>query len=373
MELIEGATEAASRWQHARNVLCIRLDTIGDVLMTGPAIRAVSEARPDRRITMLTSSAGAAAARLLPDIDAVIEYDAPWMKPAPDERPEQDVADELRARAFDGAVIFTVYSQSALPAAFLCRLAGIPQRLAHCRENPYGLLTDWVREMEPDQTIRHEVERQLALVAAVGCAPRDDRMKVRIPADAVDSAERLLTRCGVDRNRPWCVIHPGASAPSRRYAAAGFAAAADELVMRDGWQVVFAGGVADVELTRSIRRMMLAPTVSIAGELELTELAALISLAPILIANNSGPAHLASATGTPVVDLYALTNPQHTPWRVPAKVLSHDVPCAWCYASVCREGHHDCLRLVSPARVAAAARSLYAETVAPSPAIEVAI
>lgn len=322
-------------------------------------------------MTVLTSGAGAAAARLLPEVDDVLVHDAPWMKPAPDRRSEQEIADELRAHAFDAAVIFTVYSQSALPAAFLCRLAHIPLRLAHCRENPYALLTDWVREVEPERTIRHEVERQLALVASVGCVPDDDGMRINIPARAFDTVERVLTQCGLDRGRAWCVVHPGASAPSRRYPPAGFAAAADELAMRDGWQVVLAGGVGDVELVESIGRMMVAPSVSVAGKFGLPELAALVALAPLLIANNSGPAHLASATGTAVVDLYALTNPQHRPWRVASRVLSHDVPCAWCYASVCPKGHHNCLRLVSPVRVAAAARSLYAETMARSTAVEV--
>ena len=340
--------------------------------MTGPALRAVKEAHEDRHVTLLTSGAGAAAARILPAVDDVLTYDAPWMKRAPDRRSEQEFADELRARKFDGAVIFTVFSQSALPAAFLCRLAGIPLRLARCRENPYALLTDWMRETEPEHGIRHEVERQLALAAAIDCTVDDDRMRVEIPPDAIVSVKALLSRSGLEATRPWCVVHPGASASSRRYAPDGFAAVADELVIRDGWQVIFAGGRDDVDLVKSIRGTMTQPSMSFAGELVLPELAGLISLAPLLIANNSAPAHLASATGTPVVSLYALTNPQHTPWRVPARVLSHDVPCRWCYASVCPEGHHDCLRLVSPARVAAAARSLYAETVAPSRAIEVA-
>ncbi len=61
----------------------------------------------------------------------------------------------------------------------------------------------------------------------------------------------------------------------------------------------------------------------------------------------------------PVVDLYALTNPQHAPWQVPHRVLYHDVPCRFCYRSVCVRGHNDCLRLVSPERVAAAAQSLF--------------
>src|SRR5205823_14157314 len=91
---------------------------------------------------------------------------------------------------------------------------------------------------------------------------------------------------------------------------------------------------------------------------DLAELAALISLAPVLIANNTGPVHVAAALGTPVVDLYALTNPQHTPWAVPNRVLNHDVPCKYCYKSVCPQGHHNCLRLVTPPAVAQAAREL---------------
>ncbi len=116
------------------------------------------------------------------------------------------------------------------------------------------------------------------------------------------------------------------------------------------------GNVA--ELIEGIRREMDAPSVSLAGRLSLEELAALLELAPLLIANNTGPAHLAAAVGTPVVSLYALTNPQHTPWGVPSRVLSQDVPCRWCYKSTCPEGHHLCLRGVAPAEVASAALAL---------------
>jgi ADP-heptose:LPS heptosyltransferase len=96
--------------------------------------------------------------------------------------------------------------------------------------------------------------------------------------------------------------------------------------------------------------------------LTLGELAALIEMAPVLISNNTGPVHLAAAVGTPVVDLYALTNPQHTPWQVPNRVLFHDVPCKYCYKSICPEGHQDCLRQVTPDRVVQAARELLEET-----------
>ena len=101
-----------------------------------------------------------------------------------------------------------------------------------------------------------------------------------------------------------------------------------------------------------------APSESLAGRLDLGELVALIAAAPLLIVNNTGPAHIAAAVGTPVVDLYALTNLQHMPWGVASRVLYHDVPCKLCYKSVCPMGHHDCLRLVEPDAIVAAACEL---------------
>ncbi len=139
-------------WNDAAHLLCVRLDTIGDVLMTTPAIRALKQARPGRRITLLTSAPGAAIVPLVPEIDDCIVYDAPWLKataPRANSAPDWAMIERLRAAGFDGAVIFTVYSQNPLPSALLCHLADIPLRLAHCREQPYQLLTDCVREWSP--------------------------------------------------------------------------------------------------------------------------------------------------------------------------------------------------------------------------------
>lgn len=353
----------ADTWSKAERVLCVRLDALGDVLMSGPALRALKQSRAGRTVSLLTSPAGAAAASLLPDVDEVIVYDAPWMKstqPRSDSRPEHAMAEELRHGRFDAAVVFTVYSQTPLPSAFLCYLADIPLRAAHCRENPYQLLTDWVPDPEPERLVRHEVRRQLDLVASVGAHPGDERMAVRVPAGARQRVARRLRELEVDLGRPWVLIHPGSSAPSRRYPADAFAEAARRLVVDFDTQVVFTGSAEERPLVEGIRGVMGAPSSSTAGELELGELAALIWLAPVLVSNNTGPVHLASSVGTPVVDLYALTNPQHTPWGVPNRVLFHDVPCKYCYKSVCPEGHHHCLTLVPPADVVRAARELIA-------------
>jgi lipopolysaccharide heptosyltransferase II len=348
-------------WRRARRILCVRLDGIGDVLMTTPAMRAlrISGDGP-RELTLLASRAGADLLPLLPDIEEAIAYEAPWMKGASsDATRDGRMISAIRERGFDAAVIFTVCSQNPLPAAMLCHLAEIPLRLALCRENPYGLLTRWIRDAEGERARRHEVRRQLDLVSTIGALPDREFMSIRIPGGARDEATKQLAEVGVARpsDDRWIAVHPGASAPSRRYPEDGFAAAGDALA-EAGHRIVFTGSAAERDLIASIRSRMRRPSSSLAGRLTLEGLAAVLSLAPLAIANNSAPAHLAAAVGTPVVDLYALTNLQHTPWMVPSRVLFHDVACKECLASVCPEGHHACLRLVPASAVVDAANDL---------------
>jgi lipopolysaccharide heptosyltransferase II len=348
-------------WADARNFLCIRLDSLGDVLMTTPAIRALKEAHPKNKITLLTSPQGGRTAHLVPEVDRVIEYESPWMKSTPprtDSKVDEKMIAKLKKAGFDAAVVFTVFSQNPLPAALMAFLADIPLRLAHCRENPYQLLTHWVPDPDPMDKGRHEVRRQLDLVAWVGFEAKKERLSIKVPAHAQRSLRKLLERGGLDLDCPWVVIHSGASAPSRRYPPEYFAEAADQLSHKLGGTVVFTGTRSELGLVKSIQETMEFPSISLAGQLSLSELAALIKSAPLLISNNSGPVHIAAAVGTPVVDLYALTNPQHTPWMVVNKVLNYDVPCKFCFKSICPEGHHDCLRKITPQEVVEAALEL---------------
>lgn len=356
-------------WDRARRILCMRLDSLGDVLMTTPALRALKESGRGRRLTLLTSRSGAALAKHLPMVDDVWTYDAPWVGHPDvhgDPVTDLDMIDRLLAGRFDAAVIFTVYSQSPLPAAMMCWLAGIPLRLAHCRENPYELLTDRVPETEPDSHVRHEVARQLALVRSVGAKTSDWRMTFE-PGDAARRALHARLRAALQRTggprRPgapcarWLVVHPGASAASRRWPVERFGAAAARLApLFDG--IAVTGSADERVLVDAVCNRVGRRAVPFAGTLPLGELGALIETADLLLSNNSGPVHLAAALGTPVVDLYALTNPQHTPWRVPHRALNVDVPCRNCYRSVCNQAGHPCLLGVSVDDVVEATHAL---------------
>ena len=359
---------AASYWgADVKRILCVRLDRLGDVLMTTPAIHALRNGASGRRITLLTSSVGARLAPFLDDVEGVIAYDAPWhgLAPRPDPLAEMAMVRALRERRFDAAVIFTVYSQNPLPAAMLCYLAGIPRRLAHCRENPYDLLTDWICEPEPHDEVRHEAERQLQLVAKIGATSADTRMRFAVSTQSRRALTRRLVSRGLQPHGAWFLIHPGASAASRRYPPERFGEVAARLARLAPLPILFTGAPEERELVRTVIEAAgpaaRARLVDLSGQLDIGELGALIERTCVLIANNSGPVHLASALRTPVVELYALTNPQHAPWQTEQRVLFRDVDCRWCYRSICPKEHHACLLGVPAAEVAAAALELAAK------------
>lgn len=364
-----GPTLHADPWPRVRRILAVRLDDMGDVLMTSPALAAIKHTLPHVHLTLLTSPGGGALAPHLPLVDTTLVVRAPWVKqPAGSAASElAAVATKLERRRFDAAIIFTSYTQSALPAAMLALLARIPLRLAYAREDPYELLTHWVPDPEP-AVARHEVDRQLALVGHVGFGTSDPRLRFTLrPADVASVTERLA-QAGIDARRPYIVVHAGATAPSRRYPPERFGAAVELIARRLPLPVVFTGSADEAKLVAVARHHAgeRVHTVDFAGALSLGELAALVSQSALLISNNSGPVHLAAALRTPVVDLYALTNPQHMPWRIPARVLFHDVPCRNCFKSVCPEVHHACLRGVAAPQVAAAALELLSGATAPA-------
>lgn len=328
-----------TQWPDGWRILCLRPDNLGDVLMTTPAFRALKLSFPRSHLTLLTSSVGSAVASMIPEIDALITFDVPWVGAPGSGAGEEEsdpalvyrMTEQLRNHSFDAAIIFTVQSQNPLPTAMLCYMAGIPRVLSYCRENPYRLISDWVPDPEVLVATRHEVIRQLDLVATVGAHTTDRHLSLHVPPAARAQARQALQTAGVDLLQPWIVLHPGVSEEKRRYPADAFAAAGRQLIQEQGLQVVLTGSSSEQAYAESIRQQMepghpSRRVFNLAGTFDLPTFAGLIGEAPVLLSNNTGPVHIAAAVGTPVVVLYAKTNPQHTPWEVPSRVLYFDVP-----------------------------------------------
>ncbi|ROS79021.1 glycosyltransferase family 9 protein [Cellulomonas sp. PhB143] len=313
-------------------ILAVRLDADGDVLLTGPAVRALAASGP---VDVLAAPAGAAAARLLPGVREVLTFDAPWSGYAPppvDAPAVRDLVARLAGRRYAEAVVFTSFHQSPLPMALLARLAGIGRVAATSVDYPGSLLD--VRHHRPDGL--HEVEAALDLARAAGHRlPPGDDGRLAVEASAAD----VRTPDG-----PYVVVHPGASVPAR----APRREVAREIVAelaRRGRRVVVTGGPAETALAREVAHG--DPRASdLSGRTDLAGLAGVLARASCVVVGNTGPAHLAAAVGTPVVSLFSPVVPaaRWAPWGVPTVLLGDQgAPCAGTRARACPVPGHPCL------------------------------
>ena len=324
-----------------------RLDSAGDVLITGPAVRAIAAGHD--RLTFLAGPRGREAAQLLPSVDEVIEWQAPWVD---FESPEltathvDSLVKQIRDLRPDRVFIFTSFHQSPLPLALLCRMAEVPWVGAICEDYP-GTLLD----------LRHHVpagipepERALSLANAGGCRlPSGDAGALRIDPPAPPPGELAEVIAAA----PFVVFHPGAAVPARRPTAIRSAAMVTALV-EAGHRVLVTGGPDECELTAEVAGDV---AVDLGGGTTLATLAAVYAAARVVIVPNTGPAHLAAAVDAPIVSLFApvVAASQWTPHahRV-IRLGDQDAPCRLTRARECPVSGHPCLDGITDAELLAA-------------------
>lgn len=346
-----------NEWLRAKNILVVRLDNIGDVLMLGPAVRAVKETSPHARITLLASPAGATAVPLLPWIDDVMIWRPIWQdvggRMAFDPARERELIALLAERDFDAALIFTSFSQSPHTPAYVCYLAGIPLRVGESNEFGGSTLST---QLQGGPTEMHQVERNLRLVEQFGFVARDRTLTVFLPPD--ETTTSLLRSVGIQPEEPYIVLHPGASAKARRYPSDRFGRVANSLTQH-GWQVLVTGVEREATLLQDVQHA--APDAHVLMEkTSLAEYAALIKGAALVICNDTLPMHLADAVRTPEVVLFSGTDyeEQWRPRSTLARLLRRPTPCHPCYLFECPIGL-PCLD-IAPEEVVAEVEALLA-------------
>jgi len=329
-------------------ILAVRQDSLGDVLLTGPALRALAAGKQGP-LTLLCGPRGEAAARLLPGVDEVLVHLSPWIDPEPppvEREACRRLVEAVERRRPREAVIFTSFHQSPLPTALLLRQAGVP-RIAAISEDYPGSLLD-LRHRVPDDL--HEVDRALSLVEAAGhrLAP-DDTARLRVDLAAIPPPLP---------EQPFVAVHPGASVSARAWEPGAWSSVVALLVER-GHRVVVTGAPGEAGLTRAVAAGR-PGVLDLGGRCSFAELAAVMARAEAVAVANTGPAHLAAAVGTPVASLFAPTVPwaRWRPWGVPHELLNRDVACAGCRARECPVPGHPCLAAVEPAEVVAAVERL---------------
>ncbi|MBO0677732.1 glycosyltransferase family 9 protein [Mycolicibacterium sp. S2-37] len=327
--------------------LVARLDSAGDVLITGPAVRAVAAAHDE--VTFLAGPRGRAAADLLPGVDEIIEWQAPWVdfdSPELTAGHVDDLVKQLRDIRPDRAFIFTSFHQSPLPLALIFRMASVPWVGAICEDYP-GTLLNLRHHVEPGVP---EPERALSLARAGGCdlpAGDDGSLRVR-PAPPLPGDVAALIGAA-----PYVVFHPGAAVPARRPTAERSADMVAALTAA-GHRVVVTGDAGERDLTAAVAGDV---ALDLGGRTDLPALAALYEGARAVVVPNTGPAHLAAAVGAPVVSLFAPVVPasQWSPYgRSVIRLGDQNAACRLTRARTCPVPGHPCLDGITDAELLAA-------------------
>lgn len=343
----QGPVLTAGDWAGMGAILLVRADNLGDVVMTGPAVRAVRAAAPHARIDLLCSPAGAAIAPLLPGLDDLLVASPVWQDASPAEADPARTAQRARAsfeslvaevagRRYDAMVVLTSFSQSPLPPALVGLLAEIPVRAGLSRDFGGGVLT---HPVSPPDYLTHQVDRQLFLLASLGVPCESRELQLAVPGQAQLQLERELRSRGVTLGATTVAVAPGASAPARRWAPERFRRSVAAL--SEHACVVVVGSAKEQPLLDDVA----GDAAAVLAGLPIPAWVALLARVDVAVVNNSGGLHVADALGTPVVVTWGGTEPiEHmAPRDVPANLLRVPTSCSPCHQFRCPYGDTACL------------------------------
>jgi heptosyltransferase-2 len=337
-------------------VFCPNL--IGDTVMATPTIRAIRGQFPGARLT------GVIRPNVAPVLDGTAWFDEliPFHhRAARHDQRTGAVVGRLRSGRHDIAV----FLPNSFRVAWIAWLAGIPRRIGYVRYGRGILLTDG---MKPPRDAAGRllpvpaVEYYLALVKRLGCRGGSTRLELATSAEDEAAADRAWDELGLSPGEPVvCLNTGGAFGPAKNWPSAYFAELARRVVTQTHASVLILCGPAERDAARQIAALADHPrVVSLAGQpagLGLSK--ACVRRADLLITTDSGPRHFAAAFGTPVITLFG---PTHIAWTRTyhplALHLSRPVPCGPCQRPTCAEGHHRCMRELTPEDVMKAVRRI---------------
>lgn len=313
-----------------RNILFYKPGAIGDFLHTLPSLKALRKQFPAAHITVVLSRGQEQMIRGTPLADRVVVFDKAFLK----ERFGNflNFALVLRRERYDLFV-----DMEASPRSFLARLlSGAGRTLVYCKQ----------KQAPRDGKRLHAVENFLATLAPLGIRDAEGRIELPVRPDAARAVERFLDAQGVRKDALLIALNCGAGAarPARNWYPERFAELGDRLIAELGAAVVFVGGREDRDLVAGVLARMDRKGVSAAGELSLPETAALLARSRCVVSSDTGPLHLATAVGTPVVGLYGSTEPRRTgPFGSGHTVVRKELSCAPCEEKECPQGTRACM------------------------------
>jgi len=313
-------------WKDCKNILLVRLDNMGDVIMNNAAFRQLRQQFRDSKITLLTSSMAAPIVPFLGTVDDTLIFDSPWMKLEGSDQPGSllNLINKIKTQQFDACILFNVYSQNIFAAALLAYLAEIPLRAGYARENPYHLLTHWYPDPEPLFEIKHQIQRDLKLLEIIGlqpdlrCLPILKTMTTLAPLDISDRPTEIPSF-------QYTLLHLEVSEAKRQYPVSRARQLIHNL-LADGESILFTGQHKSAYLDACLTGVKDANLLDLRGHTDIAQLLYLVQHAKGVICVNTSIMHIACAYQRPTLALYANTNFQHTPWNEHCQQVLFEVP-----------------------------------------------
>ncbi|MFW6380976.1 MAG: lipopolysaccharide heptosyltransferase II [Bacillota bacterium] len=318
--------------KQAQKILVIDLLYLGDLLFATPFIRNLRASFPEARIEMVVNSNFIDIIDNNPHLDRVIPYDKRFTV-----LESIRFARELKSNEYDLGINIHGNWRTAL----LLRLIS-PDISAGFGTRGRGFFLD--KALTPAED-RHMVQVYLEVLDDLGLALKaGDYPEIVVEDRARTRVNNLLQAKGIDPEDSLIALNTGGSWPTKRWPEASFARLADRLISERGIKVIFPGGNGDKDRITRIFELMKEQAVDLSGETTLRELAALFENCRLVISGDSGPAHVAAATGTPVICLFGPSDEEKfRPYASQVEVVSNDLPCRPCGEHECPRDHHLCL------------------------------
>ena len=307
-----------------RAVLIVRLGALGDIVHALPLAAALRAAAPSSRIDWLVDVRHRAILEHVDGVDAVIPIDTRRARGATG---VVAVVRRLRAAAYDVAVD----AQGLIKSAVIAHLAGAHRVVGLATRHLREPLARWAYDETVDPAGVHVVDKAVALAQALGVPAGPPRFPLR-PA-ATDVVERARRSLGLAAGQPFVVLNPGAAWPNKRWPADRFGGLARRIHARHGWPSIVTWGPGEeglaAEVVAAAHAGGPAAIAAVAPPTLLGELILLVAAARMVVSGDTGPLHLAAATGTPIVGLYGPTDPaRNGPWAPADVALSRNRACA---------------------------------------------
>jgi len=336
--------EVNQRFDKIRKILILRIDGIGDVLNSTPAISALHKTYPKAKITVIVKPHGAEILYRNLDIDEIIVYDP--------NNQHKGLIDKinffkkLRSGGYDTAVVLNNSSMSN----FMAYVSGAkiragrrsePKRFSHT-------LTHWVSNKDPKGT-KHEVDRNLDIVRLLNIDNNASDLVLNLSEDEKADADDFLR---LNKNDGSCLmgIHPGGSSFDKLWSPENFAEIADRLIDEFNARVILFTGPGEENLAQNILTKVKNPLIFASG-IKLRQFSALVERCSLFVCNDSGPMHIASALKVPTVAIFGPTD--YVRWRPRnenAVVVRKDMDCWPCSAHKCKRSY-ECTKILPVSQI----------------------